>query len=616
MSMLTGKEKGSTKENNFLRNNLYLIKMVMKACPGRVFAEFVVEIIGYLSWIFYSIYFIKFVMRAIETGMNYNTIVIFLVFSAMFFGLFSIFETWYRKEYKYISDAVLYKKINRYLYEKAANVELECYEDTEFYNRYTLAVKEIDVRMASVLETMAAIVCGVVSAVWVVWNMYQIDHFIILFIAAPLIGNFVFGKLVNRGVFQRDKECIPYRRKMDYVNRTVYLSEYAKDFRMTNIFNVLREMHHKGFLNIISTIKKHENKLVRLACWQNIFTFFIIFQGVMYYSVYKTMVIGSITMSEYTVLSSAMVTCAWIFIRLSNNIVLSYENGLFVYNLRRFLEYEPKLSENKVGLIPEIPVKNLALKNVSFVYKGQDKPTICDITFEIHRGEKIAIVGHNGAGKSTLIKLLMRLYETSEGSIAYNGQNINQYNLKKYRELFGTAFQDYQIFALTVAENVLMREPKGEEDYIEVAKALKESDIYEKVMSLPKGMDTILTKEFAEDGAVLSGGEMQKITIARTFAKQYEIAIFDEPSSALDPIAEYRLYESMMEVCNDKTVIFISHRLSTAVLADRIYMLENGRIIESGSHNKLLQQSGKYADMFRTQAENYKEEVTIGGMAL
>ena len=186
---------------------------------------------------------------------------------------------------------------------------------------------------------------------------------------------------------------------------------------------------------------------------------------------------------------------------------------------------------------------------------------------------------------------------------------LSELDLPEYRKLYGTAFQDYQVFAMTAAENVLMRRPENDEDYRKVEDCLKRTGVFEKVSRLPHGMDTVLTKEFAEDGAVLSGGELQKIAVARAFAKDYSISIFDEPSSALDPVAEYQLYENILKECKDKTVVFISHRLSTAVLADRIYLFENGGIVEQGSHEALMRQNGRYADMFRKQAENY-----VGGM--
>lgn len=594
-----------------MRNNLYILKLVWKVCPGRVIGEFLCKISGYASWVFYTVYFTKYLVYAMENQVAFSQILLFLIVSTGVFSTFASFEMWFVKKYKYISDAVIYEKINSMLFKKATNVELACYEDTEFYNKYTLAMKESETRFSSILENIPLIVATLAASIVVVWNMFCIDHLVIVFIAAPMLGSFVFGKMTNKVVFLRDREAVPFKRRMDYVNRVVYLSDYAKEMRMSNIFNVLQKSYKEGFAGLYETLKKYEWKAVGLGTVQNIFTFFIIFQGVMIYGLYKTMVLGTISISEFAVLASAMVAGAWMLIHLSRAIVEMYQNNLYIQNLRDFLEYEPEVPEDSDGVSPD-DFESLEFRKVGFCYKGQDKPSLSEISLKVNKGEKIAIVGHNGAGKSTLVKLLMRLYEASEGAILYNGKQIQEYHLKQYRSLFATAFQDFQLFSMTVAENVLMRTPESEADYTRVAKALQMCDIYEKVMALPKGMDTVLTREFAEDGAVLSGGEMQKIAVARAFAGEKPIAIYDEPSSALDPIAEYRLYESMMKNSEGKTVFFISHRLSTATLADRIYLFEDGRIAEAGTHKELMEANGKYADMFQKQAESYREEMGRG----
>ena len=595
-----------------MKNNMYILKLIWKICPGRVIAEFFINIIGYASWVFYSIYFTRYLLSAMEKGESFGKIMGFLILSTVFFGAMAAFEIWFYKEYIHLTDALIYEKVNGMLFSKASNVELECYEDTEFYNKYTLAIRETDHRISSILSNLPLIITALVSSIVVVWNMYRIDTFVIIFILAPLLGNFYFGKKVNKVVHARDKACVPYRRRMDYVNRVVYLSDYAKEMRMTNIFNVLRRMYNAGYSGLYEVIKKYQWKAVSLGFCQNLFTFFIIFQGVMIYSLYRTMVSKTITISEFAVLSNAMVAGAWMLIHLSGAVVEMYQNSLYIQNLKEFIEYQPKMPEDSDGINPE-EFQSLEVLNVSFTYRGQDKPTLKDISFTVKKGEKIAFVGHNGAGKTTLIKLLMRLYDVEEGEIRYNGNDIKDYNLKEYRKLFSTAFQDYQLFSMSVAENILMHEPRNEEDYKTVEAALKMCDIYDKVMSLPKGMDTVLTREFTDDGAVLSGGEAQKIAVARAFAKDYKIAIFDEPSSALDPIAEYRLYESMMKNSEGRTVFFISHRLSTATLADRVYLFENGQIVEAGTHNELFNKGGKYADMFAKQAQSYLEEVSVCG---
>lgn len=582
---------------------------------GRVIGEFFYHALNYIYWVFYDILFLQYLLESLEMRKSFEQIMTFILLAMTGFAVPSILSSWYLHVYKPKSDADIFEAINTLLFEKATHVELECYENTDFYNRFTLAMKDCEQRLAQIVENQCVILTSSIASVFALYYMFRIDHYVILFIAGPLIGNFVFGKLINEVKFRMNKECVPYNRKMEYVNRTLYLADYAKEFRMTEVFYVLKKLYEEGFQGVLGKIREYRKRKVLLVFFRNIFTFVVIFQGVIFYSLYRVMVTGSMSMSGFTVLFSAMTAVAWMVIQASKSIVKSYEDSLYIANLREFLEYEPVMDEMQKGLFPracEEAAKSeqvLKFHNVSFAYLGQEEPTLHDINMTIDKNEKIALVGHNGAGKTTLVKLLMRLYDVSEGEIQYYGTNIKELDLPEYRKLYGTAFQDYQVFAMTVAENVLMRKPEDEADYRKAEDCLKRAGVYEKVCRLPHGMDTILTKEFAEDGAVLSGGELQKIAVARAFAKDYQIAIFDEPSSALDPVAEYQLYENILKECANKTVLFISHRLSTAVLADRIYLFENGRIVEQGSHEMLMQRNGKYADMFRKQAENY-----VGGM--
>jgi ATP-binding cassette subfamily B protein len=245
------------------------------------------------------------------------------------------------------------------------------------------------------------------------------------------------------------------------------------------------------------------------------------------------------------------------------------------------------------------------LQNVHFAYK--DDEILKGVSLKIHRGDKIALVGYNGAGKTTLVKLLMRLYDPTDGEILYNGINIKEYDLDAYRACIGAVFQDYKIFASTIAENVLADVDDGTKRET-VLTALQKSAFEEKLSTFEKGIDTELTREFYKDGTNLSGGEEQKIAIARVFAQPYELLIMDEPSSALDPISEYKLNHSIAESAADKTVIFISHRLSTTRHADRIYMFESGQVIESGTHDELVANTnGKYYGIWHAQAQYYVE---------
>jgi len=284
-----------------------------------------------------------------------------------------------------------------------------------------------------------------------------------------------------------------------------------------------------------------------------------------------------------------------------------HKQGLSIERFRAFTEYNPNLMEpDNPKKMPAEP-QTLSLKNVSFTYESLKEPTLKNINLTIQPGEKIALVGFNGAGKSTLIKLLMRLYDVSDGEILLGDTDIREYSVTEYRKCFGVVFQDYQIFAATIGENVKM-DCVMDEDESTIKRALRQSGFEEKLNTLKYGTKTNLTREFDKEGINLSGGEAQKVAIARIFSGNYNIVILDEPSSALDPVSEYNVNQSMLEAAKDKTVVFISHRLSTTRNADRIIMLANGEIIEEGSHEELMKLNGKYAHMFNMQAEKYRQE--------
>lgn len=315
-------------------------------------------------------------------------------------------------------------------------------------------------------------------------------------------------------------------------------------------------------------------------------------------------------LAELAIMFTAMSTSSWILIGMFNNFMEAMKNGQFLEYFRTFMEYEEKIPEDQDGIIPEEKVRSIEFRNVCFEYQ-ENKPVINDLSFKIEGDKVCALVGHNGAGKSTIIKLLFRLYDPTSGEILVNGVNIKEYNLKAYRKLFSAAFQDYKVMAMSVRDNVLMgAEFENPDETAE--RALKCAGVWDKVQSLSNGIDTVMTKEFDNNGAVLSGGEQQKIVVSRAFAQKASVKVFDEPSSALDPIAEYDLYKGIMNESKGHITLFISHRLSSVKDADVVFMLENGTVIEQGSHRELMAQNGKYCEMFTKQAQNYLADEAYG----
>lgn len=598
------KKNSEKKKSRALKNTLYSVRLMWRISKGSIFHAGLSIAVDYFEWVFYSLFFILYLVGAIERAESFQHIFRFILMAGGLIMTMTLYRCYIEGAYIPMASARIYKKLYRMLYQKARNVELRCFEDSSFYNKYTLAVDGANDKLVTILINMFGIFCAGIAAVVVFTKMFQIDKVAMLFVIFPIIGNFVFGYVYNKRIYERDQALVPHKRRIDYVNRVMYLSDFSKEMRLSNVYNLMKQKYNKAIEGINEVVDTFSPKINVPLWFRNYFTFTIIFEGVLMYGAYRTIVKKALSLAELAMLSSAMVSATWILIRFTEHIMECMKQGLFIENLRTFLEYQEKLPEDYDGIMPEQEIASIEFRNVSFAYKEGGEYTIKNMSFRIEGKSSVALVGHNGAGKTTIIKLLFRLYDPTEGEILLNGRNIKEYNLRAYRKLFAAAFQDYKILAFTIKENVLMRSGAENDDEL-VIDALKKAGVYEKVLSLPNGINTILTKEFDEDGALLSGGEYQKIVVARAFAKDVPIKVFDEPSSALDPIAEYELYESIQKDSIGKTMVFISHRLSSVRNADMVYMLENGEILEQGTHKELMALNGAYADMYNKQAKNY-----------
>lgn len=583
-------------------NNAYAVRTVWEISKKRVIHTAVNSIAGYAEWIFVSIFFLRYVINAIETKAPFGRIMVFVVICFAVFGGFALYDSYMQSVVIPFTDNKIYRTLYKKLYAKARNVELACFEDAGFYNRYTMALDGSAQKMTKSVEFFFQVIFGVAAAAAAFSSMFMIDPFSVLFVISPIIGNFVFGGLMNKIWGGRYTDNVKNNRKAEYVNRVMHLAEFAKEIRFSSIHGLMMKRYEQAVEGNIEVAEKYAKKAVVYTWAQNVTTFALVFEGIMIYAAYRTIVSRTMGLAELAIMFTAMSTSSWILIGMFNNITEAMKNGEFLQYFRGFMEYKEKIPEDQGGLVPE-KVRSIEFRNVSFAY-DDNEPVINSLSFKIEGNKVCALVGHNGAGKSTIIKLLFRLYDPSEGEILVNGINIKEYNLKEYRKLFSAAFQDYKVMALSVKDNVLMGDSFENPD--ETAEhALRCAGVWDKVSSLENGMDTVMTKEFDKDGAVLSGGEQQKIVVARAFARNASVKVFDEPSSALDPIAEYELYKGIMNESKGHITLFISHRLSSVKDADMVFMLENGTVIESGTHRELMEQNGKYCEMFTRQAQNY-----------
>ncbi len=597
-----------------LRNNLYVLKLGSGISRSRVVHAFFMKLFYYFDWIFFSAYFLKHIVNALDTGEEARSIFAFILVCGAVFFCINLYRDYVENVVVPLTDAKLYHGVYLRLYRKARNVELRCYENADFYNRYTMAMDDAGTKVTTIIDSFFGIFTGIVATVIVFYAMYEVSPLSVLFIASPLVGNFVFGSVWNRLLVERYQENVPNDKVINYVNRIMYLSDYAKEIRLSNVFRLLTRQYQDATKRSMELADRYAFRTGVMEFLKNVFTFSVIFEGVMLYAVYENLVTKHLSLAELTVMTSLMVSATWILIDLFEDIMNMIKNGMFIRNLRTFLEYREEIPEDQDGIVLTGPFETLEFDHVSFSYQKEE--TIRDLCFTIRKGESVALVGHNGAGKSTIIKLMLRLYDPTEGVIRLNGVDIRQYNLRSYRKLFATAFQDVCLFGMTVEENILLGEEATPEREARVIDALKKAGVYERIQRLPQGIHTMMTKEFDEDGAVLSGGESQKVAVARAFYRSCPVKIFDEPSSALDPIAEYELFQSMMEDGKHNAMVFISHRLSSVKNADHVLMLEQGQIVERGTHAELMKKEGNYAAMYRKQAMNYLAVDSVEGMAL
>lgn len=591
-------------------NNLFLIRLCYQASPAYVILVTFDVIRNSLSIFIEHTYGIGYVLEAAEFHYPFRRVAIFVLGLALFVTIEMVFSAWVTN---YIAAKYLPKvrqDVRMMLYEKASSMDLKCYDNPEYYNELVLVMSEADKQIDRCITFLENTFSGIVTLLSTGIYFFYKDSFSILFAVVAFVMAFAFNQIYNRLSFKLRIEKNPLERKREYVKRVFYMQDYAKELRLNaGVADIL----YQNFEHCNDEIYQTEKKYMIRRFWISFLRRYIsngFISDVVYigYLIYRAIVMGALSYSSVAILYNS-------FGRLKRGMnvftdVYPYacETSLYVQRIRDFLAIEPEIVSGAGLKVPE-GAKTVELKNVCFGYEKQEleekKRIINNVSFSINPGEKIAIVGYNGAGKTTLMKLILRLYDPQSGQIILNGTDIRDYEVQDYRKAIGAVFQDFKIFAASVKENVLMdviSEEMREED---ICKALEQSGFSKRLSTLPDGIDTMMTTEFDKRGVNLSGGESQKLAVSRGFYKDAGLIILDEPSSALDPIAEYQLNQAMLKMAEHRTVVFISHRLSTTRLADRIILMENGSIKEQGTHDELLEAGGIYARMWKVQAEQY-----------
>lgn len=586
--------------HSMLSNIFYFVKLMFSISPILVIGEFFWGVLMIVPNNLISVIGIKYIIDTVTEGRNLERIFYAIAVIALVIISSSVISWLFMEFYWSKERERLYYGINKKIYEKARSLDLESYDNPEFYNKLILTIESSSGNIQNLMVLIRVYVGHIISLFAVSSVLLSIDPWCLVIILGVIIVFMPLSKKVSSLMMERRVENAKYHRRSDYFQRIFYLQDYAKEVRMNNISPLLIDRYNDAADDVISNQKKFWNKISIYNFTQTIGVQGIGFLFILpLYLGYCVLVKESITPGDFVATFNGAHSVAMSFQLLTVWALAQFsEQAKMIDKYREFFETEPKI-KNGEKIASQTQPKEIQIKNLSFTYPGNDKPTLKNISLTIKPYEKIALVGYNGAGKTTLTNLLLRLYDATEGEILIDGENIKDATVKSHRDRFAAVFQDFQIFSCSLGENVALDSNPDEERVLE---ALKHSGFDKEVKN---GIKTELLREFDQDGVMLSGGEAQKTAIARAFYKDCPYVILDEPSANLDPVAEYNLNQAMIDAAQHKTVIFISHRLSTTVNADRIYVMENGRIIESGSHAELMELNGTYAYMFNLQAEKY-----------
>lgn len=589
------------KEPSTFSNIIYFIKILFKISPLLVIGEALWGVMLRLPTRLISVIGVKYV---IDNAGNENggRKIVFAIIAIAAILFFSEFLCWLFREFFWnVEKEKVNQGLSTMLYNKAKELDLEAYDDPSFYNNFILAVEASSGNLNNMLNLIRQYMGEVVTLVTICSVILTIDPICLVIVLVTVAVFTPISRKIADLQLKRRVENNRLHRRADYFARVFYLQDYAKEVRMNGIKHLLNKRYNEAADDVIDCQKKYVKKIDILYFIQETGVQIVGFMLVLpLYLGYCVLVSKTISSGDFVAAFNGAWGIAASFSFLTVYISRTFsEQSKIIYKVREFLGRENKLADGTHTAEMSEP-ETIELKNVSFTYPGNDKPTLKNINLTLNPYEKIALVGYNGAGKTTLTNLLLRLYDVTDGEILIGGRNIKDEIIKSHRNRFSAVFQDFQLFAVTLGENVALDTDYNEN---EVMQALKHSGFDKE---LPNGVNTEALREFDDSGMMFSGGEAQKITVARAFYKNCPYVIMDEPSANLDPVAEYNLNKSMTEVAKNKTVIFISHRLSTTRHADRIYVMENGEIVENGTHDELMSQNGKYAYMFNLQAEKYR----------
>jgi ATP-binding cassette subfamily B protein len=493
---------------------------------------------------------------------------------------------------------------------KANSLDLAFFEDSEFYDKLRQASDESIYKPLQIISQLFDFVKTFVTLLSMLALLLSLAWWLAIVALLLPIPSFISSSRYGWRGYQKMRRENPERRRMLYLFRLMTFDTYNKEIKLFNLGDFFLKQYEE-----LAELFYQENKKIVLGRYLAGFAWgslSILANSAIYIYVAFRAVARAISVGSLTMYAQAAMQVGSSFQGVLGDLSGIYENNLFVSTLYEFLEYQPRIVSPREPAVlepgPALPGLSVEFRDVSFTYPGKDPATqaaLRHMSFTIQAGEAVALVGRNGAGKTTIVKLLTRLYDPDEGQILVANRDIREYELNDLRRVIGVIFQDYVTYYMSARENIGVGRIDDIENMNLVEQAAWKSGANSVITQLPQGYQTMLGRWF-KDGFQLSGGEWQKVALARAFMRDAPILILDEPTSSLDAQAEYEIFSKFRLLTAGKTAVFISHRFSTVRLADRIFVIENGVLQESGSHQELIALNGRYAELFNIQAEAYR----------
>ncbi|HKK74036.1 MAG TPA: ABC transporter ATP-binding protein [Saprospiraceae bacterium] len=484
----------------------------------------------------------------------------------------------------------------------AARLDMYQFENPEFYDKLERARRQTSSRTALMTQVLQQLQ-DMITVLTLGAGLVAFNPWLILILVVAVIPSFLGESHFNQRKYSLTRSWTPERRELDYLRYIGASDATAKEVKIFGLSDFLARrfgmLSHKYYL-------ANRKIATQRAIWGILLS---TLATLAYYGAYVVIALqtisGAISLGTLTFLTGSFARMRSMLQAIMNRFSRITESALYLQDLFDFLNLEPSIISTPESVrFPEELREGFTFENVGFRYPGTDKWAIRHLSFTLRKGEKLALVGENGAGKTTLVKLLARLYDPTEGRILVDGIDLRQVELDSLRRNIGIIFQDYIRFQLKAKENIAVGNIDKLAEQLTIEEAAQKSMADEVVDTLPERYEQVLGKRF-KDGVDLSGGQWQKVALGRAYMRDAQLLILDEPTSALDARAEHEVFLRFSELIAGKTAVLISHRFSTVRMADRILFLENGQLLELGSHEELLQKQGKYAELFHLQAQGY-----------